>query len=212
MHLVMFDIDGTLIKSCDFDAECFEAAVKDVLGISVNSDWAKYQHVTASGILNQIVEELDLSHNRKRIELSVKENFTDRIKDYLSKNKVLAIDGAPEFLVQLVKQKNVSIAFATGDWLESAKMKLEAAGFHFPEIYIASCSDHYSRIEIMKKAQNLIGCDQYASKTFFGDGPWDKEASLCLDYNFVLVGDRITYHQSISDFTEVNVAINYIGL
>ena len=23
MHLIMFDIDGTLIESCDFDADCF---------------------------------------------------------------------------------------------------------------------------------------------------------------------------------------------
>ena len=212
MHLVMFDIDGTLVESYDFDAECFSAAVKVELGVSIGSDWTRYKHVTDSGILNQLIDELNLTHDRERIELSVKAEFTAQIKDHLSRHQVYAIDGAAEFLAKLDERKDVALAYATGGWLETARMKLDAADIRLPEIPIASSSDHYSRIEIMKKAQNKAGYGHYKSITYFGDGPWDLKASLDLGYNFVLVGNRIDYHKSISNFKETDLALNYIGI
>lgn len=43
MHLVLFDIDGTLVESYDFDTECFQAAIQDVLGVTIRPDWGHYQ-------------------------------------------------------------------------------------------------------------------------------------------------------------------------
>ncbi|MGD9170434.1 MAG: HAD family hydrolase [Candidatus Thiodiazotropha sp.] len=208
----MFDIDGTLVESYDLDAKCFSAVIEDELGVSIGVDWTRYKHVTDSGILNQIINELNLAHERERIVLSVKAKFTAQIKDHLSQQKVFAVDGAAEFLAELVERKDVALAFATGGWLETAKMKLDAANIRLPEIPIVSSSDHYSRIEIMKKAQTQAGYSQYTTKTYFGDGPWDLKASLDLGYNFVLVGSRIDYHQSIRNFKETDLALNYIGL
>jgi beta-phosphoglucomutase-like phosphatase (HAD superfamily) len=34
----MFDIDGTLIESADFDSECFTEAVKEVTGFDIDTD------------------------------------------------------------------------------------------------------------------------------------------------------------------------------
>ena len=208
----MFDLDGTLVESCDFDSECLVAAVKDVLGVSIDSDWNKYQHVTVSGILNQIIDEYFPGHDREKIKLSVKENFIARIEGYLSRHGASAVEGAAEFLTVLARRNDIVVALATGDWLETARLKLTAANIHLPGIPIASASDHYSRIEIMKKAEGKTGDSQYASKTYFGDGPWDLEASSELGYNFVLVGSRVSHHQRINDFKEVDAALNYIGL
>ena len=52
---MMFDIDGTLVESYEIDSQCFIDAVKEVTGLHVNPDWSKYQHVTDSGILNEIL-------------------------------------------------------------------------------------------------------------------------------------------------------------
>jgi beta-phosphoglucomutase-like phosphatase (HAD superfamily) len=138
----MFDIDGTLVESYDFDSTCFSAAIKDELGVSISSDWTRYKHVTDSGILNQILDELNLTHDRERIALSIKTKFMAQIEDHLSRHKVFAIDGAADFLVELVERKDVAFAFATGGWLETARMKLDAADIRLPEIPIASSSDH----------------------------------------------------------------------
>jgi hypothetical protein len=63
--------------------------------------WASYKHVTGLGILNQIIDELNLVQERKRIELSVKEKFTAQIEAHLSRHKLFAIDGAADFLAEL---------------------------------------------------------------------------------------------------------------
>lgn len=212
MHLVLFDIDGTLVESYDLDTECFQAAVKDVLGVAIGTDWSRYQHVTDSGILADIIEELGLHGESERIVKEVKEQFVNRVADYVSCHEVSPIPGAYKFLSQLVLRQNVSVAFATGGWAESARMKLNAAGMNFSAIPLASSSDHYSRIEIMQLAERLAGNGHYDSRTYFGDGPWDHKASETLGYNFVSVGNRISSSQSIRDYTEVDVVLRYIGL
>lgn len=211
-HLIMFDIDGTLVDSYDFDSICFVDAVRDVLGVRINSDWSTYQHVTDSGILNQIMDEYSVGHDKKATALLVKEKFLSRINNYLIREGVKAVAGAKELLVELSARDDIALVFATGGWLESAKMKLDAAGIHFPDIPIASACDHYSRLDIMKLAEVKSGGGKYKSITYFGDGPWDLNASADLGYNFVLVGNRIGYHQSIPDFKDIDLALSYIGL
>lgn len=212
MHLVLFDIDGTLVESCDFDTTCFQAAIKDVLGVAIGTDWSRYQHVTDSGILAEIIEELGLHSDSERIVKEVKEQFVNRVADYVSCQEVSPIPGAYKFLSQLVSRQNVSVAFATGGWAESARIKLNASGMNFSAIPLASSSDHYSRIEIMRLAERLAGNGRYDSRTYFGDGPWDQKASETLGYNFVSVGNRISSSQSVRDYTEADVALRYIGL
>jgi len=212
VHLVLFDIDGTLVDSCEFDAECFQAAIKDVLGVTVGPDWSRYQHVTDSGILTQVIEELGFQIDNERMAEEVKEQFLSRVTDYISCNVVSPISGANEFLSQLIARQNVAVALATGGWAESAKMKLSAAGIDFLAIPLASSSDHYSRVEIMRLAEKRAGNHRYDSRTYFGDGSWDQKASETLGYNFVSVGDRISSPQSIRDYTKTDVTLRYIGV
>lgn len=212
MHLVMFDIDGTLVESYDFDSECFQAAIKDVIGVSVNPDWSLYQHVTDSGILSEIIEKFGLQNDRERIFSSVKKQFVDRIREHITSHNVSPIHGAFDFLSRLIERQDVAIAFATGGWTESARMKLDAAGINFPDIPLASASDHYSRTEIMKIAEMRLSQGSYDSKTYFGDGSWDQNASKILGYNFIGVGNRVHSTQSIRDYTEAEKVFRYIGL
>ena len=208
----MFDIDGTLISSNDFDTVCYQAAVQDVLGIPIDTNWGKYPHVTDSGVLSHIIEDLRLQSERDLIVASVKERFLNRITSYLTNHEVSPIRGAQGFLAHLKNRYDVNVAFATGGWLESAMLKLEAAGIAVTGIPVASSSDHFSRIEIMKIAESRAGHCHYESKTYFGDSPWDLNASEELGYHFVLVGNSIEYERTISDFTAIDDILAYIGL
>lgn len=212
MNLVVFDIDGTLIESYDFDTECFQKAIQDVLGVLVDRNWGNYRHVTDAGILNQIMDEGPAVDDRESIILAIKERFIERIATYLSQQPIFPIPGADRFLAELAERGDVTLAMATGGWYESATLKLKAAGIDTTNIPIASASDHQSRIDIMKLAEARAGGVFYTSRTYFGDGPWDLKASAELGYNFVLVGNRTKHSQAIPDFTHVNEALAFIGL
>lgn len=212
MHLVLFDIDGTLVESYDFDTECFQAAIEYVLGVTIGPDWSRYKHVTDSVILAEVIDELGLKSDGDRITTEVKEQFLSCVADYIACHDVAPVSGAHEFLSQLIAREDATVAFANGGWSESARMKLVAAGINFSSIPLTSSSDHYSRTEIMRLAEKTEVAKHLDSITYFGDGPWDRKASETLGYNFVSVGNRISSSQSIQDYTEADAALKYIGL
>ena len=55
VKLVMFDIDGTLTQTFAVDTECYVEAVREVAGFqSISTNWARYQHTSDSGILDEL--------------------------------------------------------------------------------------------------------------------------------------------------------------
>jgi hypothetical protein len=55
MHLVMFDIDGTLTETMKVDEECFVRSFQDVFGFpDIDADWSHYPRTTDSGIFHDI--------------------------------------------------------------------------------------------------------------------------------------------------------------
>lgn len=213
MHLIMFDIDGTLVNSYDFDGECYQGAIFDVLGLKIDSDWGSYQNVTDSGIFSELAESLGLNNDERECAFAdVKQQFNVRINEYIACHEILPIAGVFEFLSYLIARSDVKIAFATGSWAEPARMKLKAAGLDFPEVPLASSCDHYRRIKIMRVAERLTNVESYQSKTYFGDGAWDQQASEALGYNFVSVGDRIFSPKSVQDYVDIGAVLNSIDL
>lgn len=207
----MFDIDGTLIQSYDFDTDCFVDAVEKVTGIKVDSDWSKYTHITDSGILNEVIASNAISE-KEDICTEVKNTFIQNVKRHIKLNPVKEIKGASSFLAKLSSREDIIISFATGGWLESAELKLGSAGIDFSDIVIASSNDHYKRTEIMKVSNSIATKDHNLPCTYFGDGSWDKKACEELNINFVAVGSRVKHSQVINDFQEVNEAMKYIGI
>lgn len=210
MHLVMFDIDGTLLNSYDQDSECFVLAVEDALGIKIDADWSRYNHVSDSGITHQLIHDFSLQDQNEEIASLIKENFLSRLKKSLSQKSIYPINGAKEFLLTLQSRPDIRLALATGSWLESAKIKLEASGISYSGIPIASASDHYDRTEIMKLAKKLSGDHEYQSVTYFGDGPWDLKAATQLAYDFILIGNRISFTPSFNDYSNAESMLNYL--
>jgi len=212
MHLVMFDIDGTLIESYDLDEQCFLAAIDEVLGVQVDSRWERYPHVTDAGILDQILNQPCFLSDRASLEVQVRESFIQNLTLNLENHGVEPIPGANTFLEHLKQRDDVTLAIATGGWYESATMKLEAAGLDVSGIALATSSDHIARVEIMKIAEARAVDRLLLSRTYFGDAAWDKTASKALDYNFVLLGDRVEHHQTLPDYLDIEIATRFIGL
>lgn len=212
LHHIMFDVDGTLVKSYEFDEECFIAAVSEVLGHDIDSNWNGYEHVSDSGILTEHLERQGIISDHENIHRAVKKSFISKVQSHLSQNPASEIPGASELISQLKELDSVSISIATGDWQETAMLKLKSAGIDFSGIPIASSNDHYSRTEIMKVAREKANICSNHSITYFGDAAWDQRASSELGYNFVLVGNRIKHNKSVNDLKNINQVLSLIGM
>jgi len=212
LHHVMFDIDGTLVLSDEFDSNCYVEAVYEVLGYRLDTDWTKYSYVSDAGILDQHISENGLHAKRDKIHVDVKRAFVDKIANHLKNNPVQQIPGAAKFINGLRRIENLTLSIATGGWYETALMKLESADIDVADIPIASSNDHFSRTEIMKIAEEKAVGKNRVACTYFGDGEWDKRACEELGFNFVLVGERTYHHQNIMDFDNATQAMAFIGL
>ncbi len=197
MHLVMFDIDGTLTASNEYDAECYIKAIKDILNIEgINPDWSVYRHVTDGGIASEIIEQYKKREATKAELDHVLSRFMFHLKAELRLNpeRFTEIPGAISFFQHLNDQPDIAVALATGGWKESAIFKLVNSGFNTDSIPMASSNDAITREEIMQIAQgragDYYGVKEFRSKIFIGDGIWDLQASAKSGYNFIGIGSK----------------------
>ena len=210
MKHIMFDVDGTLVESCDFDEECYIEAVRDATGLDIASNWEAYPHVTDRGILKTFIERQAKNYSIDELESLVKPIFISKINSYLKSNSVREVTGAIKFIEYLKSKSDIALSIATGGWRETAIAKLESAGFDLTNIPLASSNDHYSRTEIMKLAQNKANHQPHLSLTYFGDAEWDLKACKDLDINFVIIGSRTNHNQTINDYTDIEKIMSYL--
>jgi phosphoglycolate phosphatase-like HAD superfamily hydrolase len=194
MHLVVFDIDGTLTETKGIDEACFVRAVEDTLSIRVKTDWTVYRDVTDSGILAELVESsvgrLPTRVERERVEAQ----FCELLEVAFAANPraCLSVGGGPALLTQLGALDQLALAVATGGWERSARLKLSRAGYEAEDLVLASASDASSRHEIMvlakERACARCGAGEFDSITYIGDAPWDYEAATALGWGFIGIG------------------------
>jgi len=202
-HLVMFDIDGTLVDSAGFDGDLFASAVSDVLRIEVDRTWRSYRNVTDSGVLGEVIAQHGV--DAARAAPAVKDRFVTLVREYLdsSGGSVAEIPGASALISRLRASGDFRVAIATGGWRETALLKLAHVGIDAASIPIATSSDAEARTDIMRIAEKLAGTGRpFDRKTYFGDAPWDRMASAELGYRFVAIGSKVEHAVRFADFTE----------
>lgn len=67
-----------------------------------------------------------------------------------------------------------TVPIATRRWRNTAKLKLNSAGFDNSNVNIVSSDDHFSREKIIKNASNKH--PDKLDPTYFGDADWDVKA------------------------------------
>jgi beta-phosphoglucomutase-like phosphatase (HAD superfamily) len=191
MHAVILDIDGTLIESNEVDAGLYVSAIRSVLGpVRLRESWERYDHVTDSGILEDICADNGVVLARDAIE-QIKSRFVESLARHIGTSGAFPeIPGARDFVASLRNSSRHAVAYATGGWGVPARLKLSSAGFPL-DIPLASSDDFPDRMSIMKHALALIGREAL-SVTYYGDGSWDRVATRRLRWQFVAVGAALT--------------------
>lgn len=203
MHAVIFDIDGTLLQSVSVDDDLYRQSVRSVLGpVRFRSSLAEYDFVTDSGILRQILLDNSIPADPDPMP-AIKACFVRALGTHINDNGPFReISGAKEILCSLSASETHAVAIATGGWKETAYLKLNSSGFYLSGIPIASSNDSVERTEIMRIALSKLGSD-FDSITYYGDGPWDRDACLALGWRFVAVGPVLG---GITSYSSVNIA------
>ena len=214
MHYFMFDIDGTLVESFDFDERCFVDAVFEVTGKSIDGNWQTYPHVTDRGLLKEFIVRYDLDFTLSDLEARVKPVFIEGIRQSIESKGVTPLPGALDFFQECLRSKHVQVSLATGGWSSTARMKLLSAGFLINEVTLSSSDDHFDRKEIMRLSENRVSNLSTKPKqpiVYFGDGQWDQDACEQLGYQFIQVGRRFQgRHQQVDDFVNAEKIMGLI--
>ena len=215
MHLVSFDLDGTLADSDTFDGELYVEAVRIVLGVSIEADWSGYRHRTDSGIFNEIIDRSIPNADRSSLHSAVRRHFTDLVHDYVAARGgvIPEIPGAVQFVSRLVKHPGVRVAVATGGWRETALIKLRAIGIDQQRLTLASSSDATSKVDIIRIAERRTLPNETAKrKTYFGDSRYDRESSRELGYDFIAIGENVDHHLRYANYLDAESILHDLGL
>ena len=190
MIAAIFDIDGTLVESSDFDGDCYFSAIRNVLGeVYIHDNYDKYKNVTDTGILRQIMGENKIQEKRQVEEVRTK--FGELVRQYFQNGgKCHPKAGAITIIDKLLTAHYYAVGLATGGWGHTAKMKLRHAGFNLTNTVLTSSDDNEERVAIMEKCLSVLGyCFQHI--VYVGDAEWDMQATQKLGWHFIGVGTRL---------------------
>ena len=190
MIAVVFDVDGTLVLSDEMDARLYVTAVRSVLGeVRLRDSWERYENVTDSAILEDICTDNQIALTAQIIR-GIKARFVADIGRHIQDSGPFQeFPGARDFVLSLIHSHQCRVAYATGGWGESARLKLASAGLPL-NVPLASSDDFSNRSAIMTHALSQIGRD-FAKISYYGDGPWDREAAISMGWEFVPVGKEL---------------------
>lgn len=191
MHAVIFDIDGTLLQSAAVDDELYQQAVRHALpDAHIRPSLTDYDYVSDSGILSQIFIDNNISASEQLAD-AIQSRFVELLMNHIDRSGAFVeIPGAMRFLRHHIASPDHAVAYATGGWRVSARLKLMAAGFDQFDIPLATADDAMDRKDIMLTALDRLG-ESFRSITYYGDGPWDRDSSEQLGWDFVAVGEKL---------------------
>ena len=191
MCLVIFDIDGTLIKSTETDADCFVRSLAEICGFGdVDTDWSRYKRVTDSGVFHEI-HEARTGRTPSAVEVSrFRQHFVSLLAQASSECPLLPMAGAPQLLAWLSRSEQYRVALATGAWREAARLKMASAGLCYDD-YPAAAGDDASGRESIIRLSMRRAADRYGgfdSAVYIGDAVWDARACRAVGIPFIGIG------------------------
>jgi phosphoglycolate phosphatase-like HAD superfamily hydrolase len=194
MHLVIFDIDGTLTQTTKADEECFVRSLAEVCGFSnVDGDWSRYKHATDFGIFREIYETRTGRFPSPSESSRFRQHFVTLLAGASSEVAFAAVTGAPLLLSRLAESEEHRVALATGSWLESARLKMASAGLCYDDYPAASSDDAFERESIIRLSMQRAA-ERYGglgNTVYVGDGVWDARACRNVGIPFVGIGTGI---------------------
>lgn len=180
MRLLLFDIDGTLIRSHGAGRQAMTLALQEMFGATGPIDDYRMDGKTDPRIITDLLSAA--KYPRHEIEKKLPEIYRLMAKhgrDIFPQQGITALPGIQSLLAQLHEDSNLLLGLLTGNSSHTAPLKLIAAGLN-PAIFQVGAygSDHMDRNALpaiaMKRAEELTGKPFNGNNTIIiGDTPAD---------------------------------------
>jgi phosphoglycolate phosphatase len=181
MRVVLFDIDGTILRSSGAGRIAMERALTNVFGSPGSKDY-QYDGKTDRQIVRESMRLEGLSDDEIDARMpELLEHYLDGLHSELSSGQrtVNVFPGVRELLDTLEQQENVVLGLLTGNIEAGARAKLGAAGIDISRFRVnAFGSDHEHRPELpavaQRRANDLLGREIQGDRLIvIGDTPAD---------------------------------------
>ena len=205
MRLILFDIDGTLLLTDGTGQRSYERVMNEMFGIE--NAWSSYSPAGKTDPL--IIQELSSEALSRVLSDEEYANFKAKYCEYFkeelsSGSPVKLLPGIPEILNKLRAHESNILAIQTGNFDETARLKLASGNILEYFNVMGSGSDSIERVALIKKAivraQALSGCGLDKEEIYIiGDTPYDVTAGKELGLVTVGVGTGRIDTQQLRD-------------
>ena len=188
MHLVMFDIDGTLTETMKVDEECFVRSFNDVFGFAdINTNWSHYPRTTDSGIFHDVFTSRIGRSPTAQETSQFRQHFIQLLAAASSQSPFTPVAGADRLLSRLVQGGSHRVSLATGGWRDSARLKMASAGMCYDDFPSASADDALDKESIIRLSRQRAAerYGRFGSTVYVGDGVWDARACRGIGIPFI---------------------------
>lgn len=131
MRLILFDVDGTLIRSGNQVGPMLAEALDEVYGLSTDLGVAGFDFSgkTDQQIVLELMELAGLERTEAAARLPrVRDAYLDRMERRLDASKMVVLPGVAEVLEALRGRPEVVLGLLTGNWRRGAEIKLSRLG------------------------------------------------------------------------------------
>jgi phosphoglycolate phosphatase-like HAD superfamily hydrolase len=191
-NVLLFDIDGTLVRTDGGGRRAFEAAFGDVCGRPNACAGISFAGMTDKAIVRRALSAIGQGPDEALMQ-RVLEAYLRRLPEALPAGSVRVLPGVVSALETLAANPLCAVGLGTGNLCDGARVKLERAGIAGWFSFGGYGSDAENRAELLS-----IGADRGANRlarsvsecrvVVVGDTPLDVTAALAIGAECVGVG------------------------
>lgn len=161
MKIVLFDIDGTLIKAGGAGARGLNRAVKELCGVDNICDKFSLQGATDKEnftvAFTQARGKKPTAEQFRELELKYLRFLPAEVKQSIKSKNYSKLNGVEKLLVMLSKRKDVLVGLGTGNLRKGAFIKLEPSGLGKYFAFGGYGCDSHIRSRVLMKAVERAG-------------------------------------------------------
>ena len=202
-RLVLFDIDGTLVKGFKGHGRAFSEGFKKVYGVDATVDTIGVQGMTEQQVIIEVLKQHGL--NEEEIKSKIEECMRvmiDYFKKIVATDEIILLDGVQELLRQL-KDRDILMGLVTGNLKPIGKGKLGKVNIDYYFKIGGFGNDDVDRANLarlaIERAKKYYGFQFNNNVFLFGDAPQDMKAGKEVGVKTIGVATGVYSKEQLED-------------